>query len=523
MALSRGQLTRQKMINLMYLVFIAMLALNISTEVLDGFVLINDNLQESIEVTSERNKQIYSDIQVTYDANPGKAGTWYNEAQRVKLQTDSLFDYIQTLKTDIAKKTDGADADINDLKGKDNIDAATEVMISVGGRGEGQKLKRRLDDYRESVITLISDESKKEIVRATLSTEPSERARKANKSWEQASFDRMPSIAALTLLTEIQVNVKQAEGEVLNNLVQNIDLKDLRVNELTAFVVPQSSMVMKGTSYKADIILAAVDTTQRPLIVVNGKELPAEKNGFFEIGTGTPGTYPLKGFIELTGRNNEKIRRDFSTEYTVMEPMATVAPLLMDVVYAGIDNRISISVPGVATKDVQATVVDGGTLTQSGNLWVAKPAPAKIGQKFVIAVSARINGVMQLITRSEFRIRSLPEPLPFIQYKDANGADKIFRKGNLARSILLNTPGIKASIDDGILNIPFTVLSFTTVSVDAMNNSTSEVSDGANFSSRQIEQMRRMTRGSTFYISRIKARGPDGIDRDLYTMDVRIN
>ncbi|MDU1889262.1 MAG: gliding motility protein GldM [Dysgonomonas sp.] len=523
MALSRGQLTRQKMINLMYLVFIAMLALNISTEVLDGFVLINDNLQESIDVTTERNKQIYSDIDASYDANPAKAKASYDLAQGVKAKTDSLFNYIQTLKVDIAKKTDGADADINNLKGKDNVDASTEVMVAIGGRGEGRKLEKALDSYRESVIALLTDEAKKDIVRATLSTEPSERARKANKSWVQASFERMPSIAALTLLTELQVNVKQAEGEVLNNIAQSIDLKDLRVNELSAFVVPQSSMVMQGTSYRANIILAAVDTTQRPRIVINGKELPAEKNGFLEIGTSTPGTYPLNGFIEMSDRSGTPLRRDFSTEYTVMEPMATVAPLLMDVLYSGIDNEISISVPGVATKDVQAAVVDGGALTPRGNLWVAKPSPAKIGQKFVIAVSARVNGTMQQVARKEFRIRALPEALPFISYKDEKGIERKFRKGRLSRAILLSAPGIRAAIDDGILNIPFTVLGFTTLSIDAMGNTTSESSDGANFSARQIEQMRKMTRGSIIYISRIKARGPDGIDQDLYTMDVRIN
>ncbi|MDR0825622.1 MAG: gliding motility protein GldM [Prevotella sp.] len=522
MALSKGQLTRQRMINLMYLVFIAMLALNVSTEVLDGFVMINDNIQESIEVTEERNKQIYADINASFDSNPDKAQDSYNKAKSVKAKTDSIFDYLQYLKLEIAKKSDGANADVNNLESKDNLDASSEVMISPVG-GHGKRLKEMLDNYREEMVGQIPDEAKRKIVRSTLSTEPSPRAKKENKSWIAASFEGMPSIAVITYLSELQVNIKQAEGEVLNDLAKNIDLKDIRVNELSAFVVPQSNMVMQGIPYKANIIMAAVDTTQRPRIVIDGKELPLEKNGLYERPTGASGTYKFNGFIELIDRSGLPVKRDFSQEYTVIEPMATVAPHWMDVLYAGVNNPVTIAVPGVASQDVQATVVSGGTLSSSGKDWIAVPSTSQIGQKFVISISAKVNGTSRFIARKELRIRPLPEPLAFIEYADQNGSPKVFRKGALARSIILNTSGIKASIDDGILNIPFQVLSFKTYSIDAMGNMTPEMSTGANFSSRQLDQIRRMTRGTQFFISGIKAKGPDGIERDLYPMEVRIN
>ena len=523
MALSKGQLTRQKMINLMYLVFIAMLALNVSTEVLDGFVLVNDNLQENIQVTTDRNKQIYTDIETSYTTNPEKTQVWYNTSLDVKRKSDSIYNYIQYLKLEIAKKSDGKDADIDNLKSKDNLDAASEVMISPVG-GQGNNLKKMLDNYREDILLNISDESKKEIVRKTLSTEPSPRARKDNKTWVQAAFDRMPSIAAITFLSELQVNVRQAEGEVLNKLVQNIDLKDIRVNQLEALVLPQSNMVMRGTNYSARIVVAAIDSTQRPRIVIDGKELPKEKNGLYEFGVGTPGSYKFSGFVELMGRNGSPLKREFTQEYTVMEPMATVAPLLMDVLYSGIDNEISISVPGVATKDVVATSLDGGVLIPSrSGIWVAKPSRDKIGQKFVISVSAKINGSTQSIARKEFRIRSLPQPLAYISYKDQNGSLRVFRKGALSRSFILASTGLKASIDDGILDIPFAVLSFKTFSQDAMGNITPEVSNGASFSARQLEQIRKMNRGTRFYITDIKVKGPDGVEQDVYPMQVTIN
>ncbi|NDV79112.1 gliding motility protein GldM [Dysgonomonas sp. 511] len=523
MALTKGQQTRQKMINLMYLVFIAMLALNISTEVLDGFVLMNDKLQDAIAAAEERNEKIYLDIAASYEANSTKTEDAYNKANDVKVQTNSLFNYIQDLKVEIAKKTDGSDADVNNLDAKDDLDAASEVMLSPV-RGKGNELKRRIDQYRDSILLQIEDESKRSIIAKTLSTEPSQRAKKDGKTWLVATFEKMPSIATLSFLSEMQLNLRQAEGEVLNSLAQSIDVKDIRVNELTAFVIPQSNMVMRGTTYKANIILAAVDTTQRPRIVIDGKELPVENNGSYQRPAGGTGTQSFSGFIELMDRMGNPLRREFKQQYTVMEPMATIAPLLMDVVYAGIDNPVSISVPGVATKDVSARVVDGGTLTPSANgLWVAKPSPSNIGKKFMISVSANVNGVNQQIASKEFRIRALPEPLPYIEYKDQNGNTKIFRKGALARSVILGTTGIKASIDDGILNIPFQILRFRTIAIDAMGNVSPEMSEGANFSSRQLDQIRKMTRGSQFFITGIKAKGPDGIERDVYPMEVRIN
>jgi len=519
MALSKGQLTRQKMINLMYLVFIAMLALNISAEVLDGFVLINDNIQENIRITTERNNQIYSTLEESKDKP--KVEEWYNKAQDVKQQTDNLFNFIQGLKLEIAKETDGEDADPNNLKKMDNTSATSAIMLAPG-KGKGNELKSMLDSYRESIIGLIEDNGKKEIVRNTLSSEPSERARKANKSWLIASFDNMPSISSVTFLSELQLNIKQAEGEVLNVLVQNIDLKDLRVNQLSAFVVPQSNMVMRGTTYRANIIMAAVDSTQRPKIVINGKELPNDK-GIFEFSATGSGTQSFSGFIEMLDRIGNPLRRDFKQEYIVMEPMATIAPTLMDVVYAGIDNPISISVPGVAAGNVTARATTGGTLTPQTGGWIARPAAANIGQKFTIAVSATVNGATQQVASKEFRIRALPDPLPYIQYTDQNGTTKKFRRGALSRAVLLNNRELKAAIDDGILDIQFNVLSFRTMVVDAMGNATQETSSGANFSDRQLDQIRRMTRGTQFFILGIKAQGPDGVARDLYAMEVRVN
>ena len=365
---------------------------------------------------------------------------------------------------------------------------------------------------------MVKDPNQKKIIENGLSTELSKRAKEAGKKdWVEASFDRMPSIAAITYLSEIQANIKQAEGEALTNLLKEIDFSDFRVNELTAIIVPESKVVMSGASYKANIFMAAVDTTQSPKIIVNGKEIEGH---IFQVGTSSPGTYPVKGSITMFDRGNDPMVKDFVTEYTVIPPMATIAPLLMDVVYSGIKNPISISVPGVPGNAVSATA-QGGRLERDGNNWNAYPTG--VGGKFTIAVTANTNGTSRLVATKEFRIKALPDPTAYIEYKDASGNPKMHKRGALARSILLSTETLKAAISDGILDIGFTVLSFRTFNVDAMGNATPELSNGARFSSRQLDQIRRMTRGQYLYISGIKVRGPDGIDREISPMEIRIN
>jgi gliding motility-associated protein GldM len=193
----------------------------------------------------------------------------------------------------------------------------------------------------------------------------------------------------------------------------------------------------------------------------------------------------------------------------------------MNVLYAGIDNEVSISVPGVAPQEVSAMMTNG-TLSRRGNLWVARPASA--GREAVITVSARTSGgETRRVATHTFRVRTLPDPTPYIEYRDAGGNPVMRKGGSIPKAALLQSEGIKAAIDDGILHVPFQVRSFRTVFFDSMGNAIPEVSDGNRFSERQREQIRRLTRGSYFYISGVRAAGPDGTEREIAVMELRVN
>ncbi|MPM50023.1 hypothetical protein SDC9_96757 [bioreactor metagenome] len=120
-------------------------------------------------------------------------------------------------------------------------------------------------------------------------------------------------------------------------------------------------------------------------------------------------------------------------------------------------------------------------------------------------------------------MRALPNPTPYIEYTDVNGNPVMFKGGSLSKSVLVNAPGIKAAIDDGILNIPFQVTGFRTVFFDSMGNAIPEISNGSRFSERQKEQIRRLQHGKYFYISGVKAIGPDGLEREIAVIEVRVS
>ena len=515
---------RQKMINLMYIVLTAMLALNVSSDVLNGFTLVEESLKRSIRNAHEQNKALYADLSDYFKRNEKKAKEWYDKGTEVYDISDSLFNYIQDLKIRIVKEADGKDGDVNNIKHVDDLEASNQVMLKTGqDTTEGKRLRLKIEKYRGLMADMIKDSLKRKIIEDNFSTIPSARAKADNKNWEQALFENMPVAAAITLLSKLQSDILYAEGEVLHTLVNNIDFTDFRANEMEAFVIPNSRYVIRGGKYSAQIILGARDTTQKPSIYVDNNLLSEDKNGWYEKVATTNGPHTFSGYLSVMKRDNEEpLKIRFSETYTVIEPTATVSATMMNVLYAAYDNPISISVPGVPTNLVSATSNGNGTFTAKGNgVWTAKPA--KIGQDFVITVTAQMEGRSQVVANATFKVRQLPDPLAFIEHKDENDNTKRFRGGPFSKMALMNADGVKAAVDDGLLNISFQVLRFEAVFFDAMGNAVPELSDGGNFSEKQKEQFRRLSRGKRCYISKIVARGPDGIERNLPVLEIIIN
>lgn len=494
------------MINLMYVVLMAMLAMNISNEVLDGFTIVEESLNRTTANSSKQNAAIYDDFETQMKANPQKVKEWFQKATAVKQMSDSLYNLAQDLKIAIVKEADGNDGDINNIDRKDDLEAANQVMLAPG-TGRGAELRKAIDSFRSRILSMVPEGPERQIIEGNLTTTIKGKSNPLNKNWEEYMFEGMPVAAAVTLLSKLQSDVRYAEGEVLHSLVSNIDVKDIRVNKLSAFVIPNAQTVVRGDRFSAQIVMAAVDTTQQPRIYIGGREMNLPRNTYEMVASKT-GDFTLSGYITMANGNGDIIRRDFEQKYTVVDPSATVSADLMNVLYAGYSNPISISVPGVPLNKVSATM-SGGTLQPVGpGKYIARPS--SVGHDVTITVSSTQTGKAQQMGQYTFHVRKLPDPTAYIPM----GTDR-FRGGALAKATLMGASGIRAAIDDGLLDIEFKVTGFEAVFFDNMGNAVPMVSEGASFSARQMDAFRKLSRNKRFYISRISAIGPDGIARKL--------
>ena len=514
---------RQKMINLMYVVLMAMLALNVSSDVLKGLQLVGDSLKRSSDNAEDEIKSIYESFAEQMKKNPAKVKQWYDKAQIVRQKSDELYKFASELKLAIAREADGSDGRPDSLVNKEDLEAAGQIMLAPG-RGKGQALYDMINSYRNFIVSLIPDKRKAAIVSANLATEVPKSESTLGKNWQEYMFEAMPAIAATTMLTKLQTDVKQAESEVLHELLSNIDIKDIRVNELNAYCLPEATTLFPGDEFRSRIFMAAIDTTQRPEIYVNGNKI--RPDGSYNFRVGGPGEYSFTGYITMPNAAGEVIRREFTQKYNVIAPPsgATVAADMMNVLYAGYNNPISVSASGISPDKISLSM-SGGSLTPNGGNghYIAKPAA--VGQDVTFSVTGVVNGTTQNMGAFTFKVRKLPDPTAYIPYKDKDGNTSHFLGGRtFAKATLMQTDGIGAAIDDGLLNIPFRVTGFEVLFFDNMGNAIPYTSPSAEFTDQQKNMFRQLGRGKRLFITKIKAIGPDGLERTLDgAMDVTIN
>ena len=214
------------MINLMYLVFIAMMAMHdTSSEVLSGFELVEKSLRESAATAADRNRKTLEELEAANRVNPTKVGEWYKKGVEVKKQSDELFEYIQQLKLRIIRQADGKDANVDQLQLKEDLDAASEIMLSPMG-SEASKLKKRLEAYRAAMSRMVDDPEKRAMLERAIDTKVPGKSGLNLRSWETALFENMPMASAVTILTKYQNDIRYVEGEALASIARSVDVGD---------------------------------------------------------------------------------------------------------------------------------------------------------------------------------------------------------------------------------------------------------------------------------------------------------
>ncbi len=451
---------RQKMINLMYLIFIAMLALNMSKEVLSAFGLMNEKLEKSNVAAEARNQSFVASLET-------KAADAPEKYKPLKAKADQI--------DDLAHKFD---AYLEDLKGKmtATVDNATDYEIMDKGdyldnnffKGDklkpaGQEFMDQINGFRDGVVKILStekgmDEVIKE-VKEKFNTEPVKVTGEIKpKDWLDYHYKGFPLVASLTKMTQLQSDIKTTESEILSTMLEGELSKQVSMTNYTTLMETSKSAYFNGEQFDGQIVLGRKDASTKPKrveLTLDGRPLKENQYSIedgkvkLKIGTGGVGEHKIEGKL-IFGEGGEEIEVPVSSSFaTVAKPnAATISADKMNVVYRGVKNPMTISFAGIPDNKVNASAQG---LSRSGGSRYVMDATRIQGREVTINVTGTLPDGGKVSDNAKFRIKDLPKPTGTVRGED--GAIKMQRN-----SLKISTIGAK--FDDFDFELPLRVTGF---------------------------------------------------------------
>jgi len=500
---------RQRMINMMYLVLTALLALNISKEVLDAFQKMDDSIDYSFSEKYEDNLEEYADLKNRADNNPIKFDKWNDLAKNVREESEILIQVIEKVRSKIdslaVRDTDPDSKTFEELKKKDDKEITIKVLIKPvesNGYGLGLDLKTALNRYRESLLKLQAidfdndgepDENifaGSDSVFVTSPLKPGrgtihelfntdnykkDESSTKEKSWEHKFYGHVP-VAAMAFMNQMKMDIVNMEGSILELLQKKTGQSSITVNAQRGVVLAPRQTIMLGDSFHARVFVAGVDTNQLPKFNLYAYNAQGNKisddvidsllvdgsQGVFSVKPKRQGTYWLGGDIVVqTESGPEKYK--FKQQYRVEKPMSVISPDKMNVIWTQVQNPVSISVPGYSSDELRLySNVPGCKITKvkNGTYNVLIPDKRKKLPKnlknddgvYVMNLYIKANGKL-VGKKIKFRIKDVPPPKPSIRRQ-------IGGSGSMAKSDLLGATVIRAKQVDFDFELSFEITSF---------------------------------------------------------------
>lgn len=534
------------MIGMMYLVLTAMLALNVSKEAVEAFKKVDEGLTKTVANYIRKNQGTYLEFERAYAENPTKAGPYRNKAFELKERADEVFDYIHSLKVEIIRTAEKKNADevladgvinVHKIQKIDENNVPSEILIGSDQSGKANFLKAQLNDYREFLLETIGGRNvaAEESIKNSLNTDDPKNLEGATERWENANFQALPLVAVITILSKFQVDVRNAETEVLNFLYGQIDAASFKFNKIDPVVTTNSNFIMAGNEYEARVFVAATDTTKAPRTMVGNyrrttlpdgtptyemvgdyQTLPVDESGkaVYRVRTSSTGDKRWGGLIVMQAPDGTDIAYPFESAYSVATPNVVVSPTAMNVLYRGIQNPIDVSVPGVASDRLSVRMTNGtirrGRVGTFKGDYIAEPA--EIGKDAQIIVSATIDGRTQNFPPYTFRVRMIPPPVAKF-----GGLST----GTIEKAAALAAPGVVAVLENFEFDLRYEINSFRMVTY-AQGFATYLEATGPRLTQQMQNAINGLRMGNEFYFVDIKATGPDKITRDLPPIQLRI-
>jgi len=442
------------MINLMYLIFIAMLALNMSKEVLSAFGLMNEKLTESNEAATQRNTDFMAGLELQANEQPDKYLPLKAQADQVTKLANDFNAYLEGLKGQMtAKLEDPTDYEIMD-KG-DFLDKHWFKGDKL--KPEGQEFMAQMKTFREGIQSVIGKDypSIAADVQKKFSTGDVTNRDNNTIPWLDYHYKGFPLVASLTKMTQLQADLKTTESEVMSTMLQGKLKIEASLTNFEAIVVPSKTAFFSGENFTGTIILGKKDNTlTADKVIVNGNELSKEsmKAGqtLLDFPAGSVGEREIKGEFQFL-EGGETITIPINSSYAVVPKpnSATISADKMNVVYRGVKNPMTISFAGVSDNNVSANAP--GLSKGSGVSKYMMDVTTVKGREVTINVSGTLPDGQKVSDAAKFRIKDLPKPTGTVRGED--GALKMQRN-----SLEISTIGAK--FDDFDFELPLNVTGF---------------------------------------------------------------
>lgn len=422
---------RQKMINMMYIVLMAMLALNVSVEVLDAFWKVNESLEDGVEQTGQMNSALYADLAAKNVNNAKRFGEAYNKAEEIKAKSNEFYNFLETAKGDILIKAGVLEegqttADIpEEVEGSklQSTQMAGEYFFPGGPLSpKGKELIQLMDDYDKLMSETTKSEAVKGRINKRFNNEPVKNKDGVNVPWIKERFGHYPVAAALTFLSDLQAKVRNSESEVVSELVGAGSKSEITATKIVPVNVPRATSILKGEEYTSRITMAAIDDTKDYKVVVfptdeNGKRTGNEFTqevvdgiGNIKVPTSSTGEKYWGGVISFVNDEGKTVARDFKFDFNVTEPTAVVSATKMNVLYRGVNNPIDVSVPGVPSN---AITVSGPGIRRVGEgkyMAVVSGVSNKTKEVSYTVTATMPSGEKKTFPAKRFRVKNIPAP-----------------------------------------------------------------------------------------------------------------
>ena len=551
---------RQKMISMMYLVLTALLALNVSVDILDAFAIVNDGIESSNASVENKIKDYYLTFEQQYEKQPEKAGDYWNKAQEIRTKTDEIINYIESevkvplvlvteditkeelfnpkdSKKAILRNPEKADAnknrrishefDFKNISAKDKYDESTNLMINDG---KATELRNKLEEYRLYIIGTLQEAGINNFDnKIGLRTDGDYYDANNNKlSWEEKNFYHVILAADIAILNKIIGEIQTTEFDAISELFKRIGATDYKFNALEAKVFPKTTYVLQGQDYEADIFIAASDTTRKfdakyakgikdfSKANSNAIQRLSSKNGVvsIKIPTTQEGEQNFAGIVELADpETGEIVPYPFHASYTVAPPSATVAPTQMMILYQGLKNPISVSAPGISNDKIDVEINKGKiTKGDQNGLYLVE---VNAGDKNVtITASTKIDGKKVILGTHNFRVKRVPNPEAKIGSVSS---------GKIAKDELLASGGIIPDMGDFEFgDFQYNIVSYTLATISGGDYKSSGTIKGGRFNQEVNDMIRSARKGQKLFFENIQAKGPDGMTRTLNPINIEI-